>query len=207
MNSLIKQAKKLNIKKKQNSNSNSNITPVQNVESNFSNIYKSNDYKNLIKILNDVLDKMFMPMFMVDSMKINMTLQHQPFVHLQEYEEDVIESQIEYNNASKFYKKWVRICSEEILKEKIEKNNGHFNSYNELVCFLIASILLSCKTIIGPDHFGTYNVYEFLFTYNNSCNRDKILEFEEDLFRTTNFNSCRETMYEMYEGGGFGIYK
>ena len=157
--------------------------------------YTIEDHKQTLIYLNNALRYIFENKHESDNMFINIVVDNAPFIGLQKTEDDVIAARSEYDEATDFFKDWVKICAEEIFLEKIHKTDYKYPS--DLKCLLMAAILLSTKTIVGED----YNMSYFLTrTLVKHCGGDraKMLRLERDLMITTNYDSCRKTMANMY---------
>ena len=181
--------------------------------------YTINTHEKVINELNQIISDLFRKSYSpstlyndmtltkyaipIDKLRINVAVDYESFLSFY-YDNvsgmtrmNVKESQKAYNEASDFFKEWVSSCSEELILEKISKNNNRYKDDDYLMCLILASVLLACKTIITEDHMGGY-VFYMLSTYDSKCKPKKIRKMEFDLYETTDYNTCIKSRNKMY---------
>ena len=142
----------------------------------------------------------FQPVKIVDGIKINRVLWHEVFIqYTKSGRYDKRTTIKKYNEATEFFKKWVKDCTENIFLQKIIHDDYNFEP-NNILCLLFTSFMLSLKTIVGPDHmyYLDEELVHVLSVYSN-CNKNELLRMEKILYITTDYSSCRDIMNKMYE--------
>jgi hypothetical protein len=117
---------------------------------------------------------------------------------------DVFLTKQDYKEAVSVLTKGVLRCTKEILYNKIYSNLNIIDK-TKLQCMGAASLGLAAKTILEFDWYIEFEdgLFKHLADWTGkSCSVKQLKKMEIDLFKTTDFSSCKKVLQRIYDRHG-----